>query len=175
MRKHTLALALGLSAALLSAPVFADTATGNLIVKAKVVKSCTISSSVELGTGNALLNFGNITSTLSNIDVDTSAAGNSGLGVQCTNGTSYNVTADSGGHASGTQRRMLGPGGSDFLPYGLYSDAQHNFEFPTVAPGVPGTGDGTVKTVTIYGRIPSGTPLPTPGDYTDTVVLTVNY
>lgn len=178
MRNHALALALGLSAALLSAPVLAATVTGNLSVKATVVASCNIVGGSGAGITNALLNFGNVTSTLNNVDADTTSAGNSGLGVQCTNGVNYKVYANLGLQPSGSQRRMAGPGGSggEFLPYSLYSDQGRSAAFPTsAATAVSTAANGQVQTVDIYGRIPAGTPLPSAGAYADTVVLTVDY
>jgi spore coat protein U-like protein len=37
----------------------------------------------------------------------------------CTNGTTYNLSANNGANASGTQKRMKGPGASDFINYSL--------------------------------------------------------
>lgn len=172
MRQHTLALALGLSAALLSAPVFAATVTGNLTVKAHVNASCVVNTGAANG-GNALLDFGTVTSTLANVDVDTTMGTNSGLSVICTNTTGYSVTADNGQNNASGQRRMKN--GTNYLAYNLYSDGARTNAFPTTGTTLSFTGNGTAQTVPIYGRIPSGTPLPAPGDYQDLVTLTVTY
>jgi spore coat protein U-like protein len=173
MRKNTLTLALGLAAGLLAAPLFAGTATGNLTVQATVVAGCSLNTG-GANAGNALLNFGNVSSTLANIDADTTSTGNNGLSIICTNTTPYSVTANNGLNATGTQDRMVGAAGV-FLPYNLYTTAGRTIAFPNSGTSLGGVGNGLAQTIPVYGRIPAGTTLPAPGSYLDTVVLTVTY
>lgn len=174
MRKNTLSLGLGLLASVMAVSAFAaTTTTGTLSVKATVVATCNLNSG-GTGGGNALLNFGNVTSTINAIDADTTAGGNNGLSIICTNGTPYSVTANTGLNVAGTQRNMKA-GGTDVLPYNLYSDSARANAFPTTGTTLAGTGTGTAQTVPVYGRIPAGVALPAPGTYVDTVVLTVAY
>jgi spore coat protein U-like protein len=170
MRKHTLALALGLSAALLTAPVFAATVAGNLTVTATVVASCVVNTAAA-NAGNAVLDFGNVVSTLADVDADTST--NSGLSLICTNTTPYSVVANNGENDVSGQRRMTS--GSGFLAYNLYTDNGRTTPFPTTGTTLSFTGNGATQTVPVYGRIPAGTPMPTPGSYLDHVVMTVTY
>lgn len=61
--------------------------------------------------------------------------------------------------------------------YGLYKDAGRSQPWGDGAtPGstVAGTGTGAAKGYTVYGRVPPQT-TPTPGTYSDTVVVTVTY
>lgn len=171
MRKNTIAL--GLLAALITAPVFAGTATGNLTVQATVVATCSLNTSASTGAGNGLLNFGNVTSTLANVDADTTTSGNYGVSVVCTNTTPYSVTANNGLNASGSQDNMKS--GTALLPYNLYTTSARTTVFPTSGTSLGFTGNGTAQAIPVYGRIPAGTTLPAPGTYTDTVVLTIAY
>lgn len=78
-------------------------------------------------------------------------------------------------HTSPTNRRMTLGGAA--VVYGLYKDAGRSQPWGDGAtPGstVAGTGTGAAKGYTVYGRVPPQT-APTPGTYSDTVVVTVTY
>jgi spore coat protein U-like protein len=94
----------------------------------------------------------------------------------CTNGTAYQVGLD-GGLSSATdptQRKMTK--GSEFVLYGLYRDAARTLPFgSTIGTNtVAGAGTGLTQSVPVYGRIGAQS-TPSPGTYTDTVVVTVTY
>jgi spore coat protein U-like protein len=176
MRKTTLSLGLGLLASLLAVPAFAATTiTGNLTVQATVVGTCTLNTAAAAGSGNGLLNFGNVTSTIAAVNADTTTAGNYGLSVVCSATTPYTVFANSGANASGTQNNMKSAGGS-VLPYNLYTSSARTTAFPiTSGTALSFTGNGLAQTIPFYGQIPAGTTLPAPGAYTDTVVVSITY
>ncbi|OOG49493.1 spore coat protein U domain-containing protein [Rhodanobacter sp. C01] len=172
MRKTTIAL--GLLAALLTAPVFAGSITGNLTVQATVVAGCNLNTGATSGGGNGLLNFGNVTSTLAVNNADTTTSGNYGLSVVCSNTTPYTVYANNGANASAGQNNMKL--GTALLPYNLYTTSARTTAFPTTAgAALSFTGNGTAQTVPFYGQIPAGVTLPAPGTYIDTVTVTVAY
>jgi spore coat protein U-like protein len=113
------------------------------------------------------LDFGNY----AGITVDASAS----LSITCSVDAPYTVSLDGGNNLNGT-RRMAGPSGA-YLGYGLYSDAGRSLAWGDgsgLGASVPGTGDGSSQTLTVYGRAPGGV-LPTPGAYSDTVVVTLTY
>lgn len=172
MRKTTIAL--GLFAALLTAPVFAGSITGNLTVQATVVAGCNLNTGATTGGGNGLLNFGNVTSTLAANNADTTTAGNYGLSVVCSNTTPYTVYANNGANAAAGQNNMKL--GTALLPYNLYTSSARTTAFPTTAgAALSFVGNGTAQTVPFYGQIPAGVTLPAPGTYVDTVTVTVAY
>lgn len=160
-------------AILLSSNAMADTATGTLIVKAAVLKSCAVNTPASGSASSAVIDFGNITSLSQNVDGSTEATGGAKLTVLCTNTTPWNVTFNTGTNPDGTQRRMVG-GSTEYIPYNLYSDATRTTPI-NAANAYSGTGNGQVQAYNIYGRIPAGTTLPSPGAYIDTVVMTVTY
>jgi spore coat protein U-like protein len=88
----------------------------------------------------------------------------------------YTAALDGGqaGAADPTQRKMSKA--SEQVTYGLYRDAARTLPWGSTAGTntVSGAGDTTVQNLAVYGRIPAQ-PTPSPGLYTDTVVVTVSY
>ncbi len=150
----------------------AGTATANLTVQITIAASCTINA--------ATLNFG---SSVSGTTLIASAVtGNTTVSVTCTNGSPYSIGMDNGANASGSQRRMKS--GTNFLNYGLYTDAAFTNAWTTSATNSTctttnscalGTGSGAAQSVTIYGQVPSVGSAPPTGTYSDTVTMTITY
>lgn len=165
----TFILALAAIGGLSAAPALGQANSGGMLVMASVAKSCTVSSTQAVVFPTVQQNF---------TDIGQGQVGQ--VNFICTKGTAWFVTADDGENPAGHQRQLVGPESTDLLKYNLFVDDARTIAFPT-APGTPGsgltggTGDGNQKTVSVYGSIPSGQPLPTPGDYTDSVQMTVNY
>ena len=116
------------------------------------------------------VNFGTIGVLNANID----ATGQ--LTVTCTPTTSYTVALNGGTTGSPPASRKMSKG-SEAVTYGLYKDAARSQVWGDAGtPGstVPGTGTGLAQNLAVYGRVlPQGTP--SPGVYSDTVVVTVTY
>ena len=72
-------------------------------------------------------------------------------------------------------RRKLTSGGNT-VNYALYSDAAHTTIWGnTVSTDtVAGTGAGSAQNFTVYGRVPPQA-APAPGNYSDTITVTVMY
>jgi spore coat protein U-like protein len=93
--------------------------------------------------------------------------------VTCSNGTDYTIALDDGSHPDGhLHRRMSGPN-DDAMPYSLYADSSHESSWGDQNGEILGsTGNGYAQTQTVYGYIPASlTHLP--GQYQDTVTVTV--
>ena len=136
------------------------TATESLVLTTVIEPACTIAANP--------LAFGNYAGAL--VDATTT------LSITCTNTTPYNVglSAGSGVGATVTNRLMTGPGGAQ-LKYTLYSNSGYSTNWGNTAGSwVGGTGTGAAQTLSVYGQIPAGQH-PTAGNYTDTVIATVNY
>lgn len=128
---------------------------------ATVVKSCNVSA--------AALGFGSVGSLSTMVD------GQSLLSLQCTRGTAYTVALDGGlsGATDPTARKMTT--GSESVLYGLYQDSARTLPWGVSASATSGgTGTSTVQSIPVYGRVPPQA-TPSPGTYSDTVVLTVTY
>ncbi|GAK26782.1 Csu type fimbrial protein [Serratia liquefaciens] len=157
---------------LIAAPAMAATTSATLTVQAVVQSSCYLDSNAGSNLGNALLDFGTLTNLENNVDAAATTAG-SALSIICTDGTTYDVAANLGSNADDQQRQMAN--GSSRLPYNLFSDSVRSTQIANGTPFASGTGNGLSQNINIYGRIPAGTALPSPGNYLDTVTLTVTY
>lgn len=82
----------------------------------------------------------------------------------CTNGTSYTLTSNNGANASGVQKRLKGPGATDFINYTL-----------ALASG-SGTGSGKSTAITVNANASlAGAAYQdaVAGSYSDTVTVTI--
>ena len=97
------------------------------------------------------------------------------LTVRCTRGTPHRVALDHGQHAVTGNRHMAGPNGH-LLPYTLHQNAARSLAWGNQASDTlqRSTGTGSDETLTVYGRVPSVANA-APGDYADTVTVTVSY
>jgi spore coat protein U-like protein len=147
------------------------------------VGSCTITSTTKTTTFNATatvpttcsiattdLNFG----TAGTLTVNTD--GSTTLQPTCTSGTPYNIGLNGGlsGATNPTQRKMTKA--AEFVLYGLYRDAARSLPFGNIigTNTATGTGSGLAQSVPVFGRIaPQATP--SPGLYSDTIVVTLTY
>ncbi|CAN7687822.1 spore coat U domain-containing protein [Rhizobium rhizogenes] len=144
-----------------------DAPAGTLIgvsfaVNASVAANCLVSvGNVDFGTRGVLS---------ANADATGSVT------ATCTAGTTYTVSLSGGTtNAAPTARKMSK--GAETVTYGLYKDTNRSQPWgDATTPGstVAGTGTGAAQVLTVYGRVPPQT-TPTPGTYTDTVVVTLTY
>jgi spore coat protein U-like protein len=151
-------MALGLA----TTPAFATTQTTTFVVSATVQGSCTISATA--------LSFGAYTGLVIN--------NTSTVTVNCTGGTTYNVSLNPGlaTGATVTTRKMTGQYLGGTLAYSLYRDSGHanNWGQTIGTDTVAGTGTGVAQPLTVYGQIPAGT-APAADGYFDTITATVTY
>jgi len=163
--RNILKLPLLITAVVLADAASASTTTDSMAVTATVTASCHIAA------GSALA-FGSYdASTNTNVD------GTATISTTCTNTTTYDIGLDAGLKSGATvSTREMNDGGTNYLPYSLYSDAGRttNWGDTVSTDTVAKTGTGTAQTTTVYGRIPANTSA-VPGSYTDTVTITVTY
>jgi spore coat protein U-like protein len=93
--------------------------------------------------------------------------------VHCTDGAAYDVGLGNGANFLGTRRLASG---ENFIAYNLYSDSAHDVSWGNTlhTDTVEGFGNGSVQTLTVYGRITAGQSLSV-GQYTDIIPVTVYY
>jgi len=143
-----------------------QTATSSLTVTATVTKNCTIST--------APINFGSYDTVAANATAPLDGIGT--LTVACTKGAAAKVGLGVGSNAQGTTRRMTG-GTAAFLNYEIYKDTAHATiwgDTADTALDIPAAPNRNPRTFTAYGRVPAAQDA-TVGNYTDTVVATVNF
>jgi spore coat protein U-like protein len=138
-----------------------NTATTTFNVTATVPTTCTVAANN--------LNFGTAGVLSANTDASTT------LSPVCTNGTTYNVGLNQGVNGSSVTTRQMSSG-SALINYSLYSNSGRttNWGNTVGTDTVSGTGIGSAQSLTVYGRIPPQT-TPSPGTYSDTIVVTLTY
>lgn len=157
-----------IGSALVCSASWAATATGTFQVTATVLSSCTVTGTT--------LNFGsNIDPIAASVPLDSSST----LSVICSNTTPYTVALNAGTNAGGgtsfTSRAIKN--GTSTLGYQLYKDSSRTTVWgdgTSSTSTTAGTGSGSAQSLTIYGRLPSLSGA-VPGNYTDTVTVTITY
>lgn len=137
-------------------------ANGTVAVNGSVSPTCSVSA----GT----MSFGTYSAASASL-------GSASVSVNCSNGAPYDISLGGGQNLNGTTRRMARSGGGSFLSYQLFSNSLRTLAWgdgTALGARVNGTGSGNAQSRTVYGRIPAGQSV-TPGSYSDSVVVTVNY
>lgn len=151
-------LLIATSIAAASGSSFAASATSSFDVGIQVLATCSISATN--------MTFTSITTgTTSNNDATSS------LTVNCSNGTSYTIALDNGANYM-TNRRLVSNG--SYINYQLYSDSSRSTQWNSTVTKT-GVGSGGDQSHTVFGRVPSGQPVPQTGSYADLVTATVSY
>ncbi|ASL74027.1 Csu type fimbrial protein [Ralstonia pseudosolanacearum] len=161
--KALVTMALGLTAVAASAA----TTTTTFSVSTTVNATCVINSASAL--------------TFAAFDPSQGAqASTSSISVNCTNTTPFNIGLNAGTGTGATVASRVMTSGANTLTYSLYQDSGHASVWGntvgtnTVAGTGAGMAAGNAITKTVYGLIPSQ-PNTVPGNYADTVTVTVTY
>jgi spore coat protein U-like protein len=139
--------------------------TANLNVSVSVTAACAIQSVNN--------------TTWSTIDGNFITAANSssgGVTVLCTNGTPYSIGLDNGQNYNGTSR-TLSDGNSHSIAYGVYQDSGFTTAWGDIGSGseLTGSGSGSNQAATIYAQIPAGQAAVPAGNFSDVVVVTLDF
>ncbi|PQZ25316.1 Csu type fimbrial protein [Ochrobactrum vermis] len=151
---------------LYSAQSTCSTGTGT-IARPSFNVTATVAANCLIATQD--VDFGSVGVLTSNVDTT------GRVSVTCTPGTNYTVGLSNGNTGtSPTARRMTLA--SQGITYGLFQDSGRSQPWGNTAGTntIAGTGTGTAKNLTVYGRVPPQT-TPGPGVYSDVVVVTVVY
>jgi spore coat protein U-like protein len=164
--RRILLLLVGLVVVSALARLEAQTNTASLTVSASVTKNCTISTTP--------VNFGAYDPVAANATAPLDGLGS--IVVTCTKGAAAKVGLNPGGSPDGTARRMIAAA-AEYLAYELYKDTTHSTVWGDgldTALDIPAAPNRNPRTFSVYGRINAGQDA-TVGNYTDTVVATVNF
>lgn len=116
----------------------------------------------------------------------TATTGSVSFGLTCSTGTAYTIGIGQSVLGNGTVgARLLSyfannngvqGTGKTTIPYGLYQDSSYTLPWEnTLATQESGIGTGSAQTLTVYAQVPSESIAPPPGEYSDTVPLTITY
>jgi len=143
-----------------------QSSSASLTVTANVSKNCTITTSP--------VNFGAYDPVAGNATAPLNGTGT--LTVTCTKGAMAHVGLSLGSNAVGTTRRMQ-QSATAFLTYEVYKDAGRTIVWGNDIGSNLDIGPApnrNPRTFTAYGRVPQAQDA-TVGNYTDTLVATVNF
>jgi spore coat protein U-like protein len=159
---------LPLISATLLVPLLAHAAskTASINVSVTIVGECTVLTAQALNFGtNVSAGFSAPVDALSNLEVT------------CAANTPYSITLNGGLNAGGSIINRRLKAGAAVLDYGLYTDSNRSTPWGdgTAGAKVSGIGDGTKKTVPVYGQLKVPGSAPAPGNYLDTVTVTLTY
>jgi len=127
--------------------------------------SATLAESCDLGTIGRI-DFG----TQPGLPVRVDATG--GVQLACPVGLAWTLSFDGGRNASLGVRRMRSALGG-YVPYRIYRDS-NRVSTIAIDGTISGTGNGTSRTVPIYGRVEAASP-PRVGLYQDFIVVTLSF
>jgi len=145
-----------------SGAVMADQATANLDISLKVIATCTINAASFAFTDQV-------------VGFTADVSGSVTVNAKCATGTPYKLGFGNGVNSNGSQRRLAN--GSNYINYQLYTSSTYadilDMDF-TGTKVFSGNGSGIDQPYNVYARA-AGTPGAPIGDYTDTVVMTIDY
>lgn len=111
-------------------------------------------------------------------DAASPATATSTIKVKCTKNSAVTISLDKGATTGGTtDTRMMQSAPGKTLNYKLFSDSAYtvNWDDTNNKVAATGAGLGTDLTFTVYGQIPASQLDSEPGNYSDTVTVTVGY
>lgn len=149
----------------------ADLKTATVDVTATLQPAClagtTSSGAVSFGT----LNFGNQVFLTRSVGVSATAIGAGAIDIKCNAGVAYKVLLSAGNSGSVADRRMTRAETGETIRYNLFVDAAYAVVWDNQT-GVSATATGSTEILPVYGRI-NPQPTPSPGVYSDTILVTV--
>jgi spore coat protein U-like protein len=134
-----------------------------MTVQVSITATCTINSA-------SALNFGTQGVLAANVDQTST------IQLTCTNTTPYNIGLNAGTGTGATVATRKLTSGANTINYTLYSNSGRTTVWGNTVgtDTVAATGNGAAQNYTVYGRIPPQT-TPAPGNYADTITITVTY
>ena len=168
MKKISLIVAATLAVTTSAVLAATSPATATFQVLITVAKAC----SVVAGAGSKI-DFGTVDSS------DTNLSGSSNISVTCSKTTPYNIGLLPSNNSTTGAGVMSPASGSDTVSYQLRSVSATGSVWGSTATstavgnGVAGTGTGAAQTIPVYATVASANV--TPGTYSDTVTVQVNY
>jgi spore coat protein U-like protein len=171
---------------MMALPAGADTGVDDLSKSQAFTMSATLVNGCVLGSGSAdVTTFGTLSfGTISSLAVPVDAVSSQGTGsivLKCTPGASVTLALGNGNNVSGSisaGRRMINTATSETLAYQLYQNASRTTVWGNGSNG--GTtlvlsANGAVQEYKIYARVLTASTMPSTGNYSDSVLVTVTY
>ncbi|CQD36095.1 Csu type fimbrial protein [Yersinia mollaretii] len=159
---------------------YGDTLTSPFAVKATILPGCILGSGTADATSFGALNFGNVSSLSTAINIISNQNAGS-IVIQCNATTSMTLALNSGANSAGnisSGRRLLNSTTGEFLLYQIFQDSAYSVIWGSGSNG--GTtkafnATNTTQQINLYAQLFASNTLPTAGNYTDTLLVTVTY
>lgn len=159
--------------------VRAESVSQVLTVRAAIIPGCWFGT-----TRTPLLSLGTIDfGTVSRLDREVktkSAVGAGTIVMTCTPGTQFRVDINDGSNTSGalfwnSGRQLKHAASGSLLKYDLYRDSGYSQRWGENSEGLQMTATSGIVELPVYAKLQSTTTQPTPGVYTDELIVTVYY
>lgn len=110
-------------------------------------------------------------------DAAAASAAQSTITVACTRNSAVTIALDKGANGASTSARQMKNANNNTLDYALFSDASRTTNWDDTGGKVSflGAGLGNPVSRTVYGKIPESQLNTEPGNYSDTITVTVGY
>lgn len=154
-----------------STAAIAGSRNASFPVTAAIVNGCTVATDAAGRWGT--ISLGTVAGAGNQSASGTLLSGGvAGLQLNCTPGATVNVTADTGDHALGGQRRLAG-GGAATIPYTLYANGT-GVAWTTQPMTLSFPAGVSARTLPVAAMAAIASPVPA-GTYTDTVRITLTF
>lgn len=159
---------------------YGDTLSRPFAVKATILPGCILGSGTADSSSFGTLNFGNVSSLSTAINVASSQNAGSII-IQCSGTPSLSLALNSGANTSGniaSGRRLLNSFTGEYLFYQIFQDSARSVVWGNGSNGGSAqviTANSTLQQVILYAQLFASSTLPTAGNYTDTLLVTITY
>lgn len=159
---------------------YGDTLSRPFAVKATILPGCILGSGTADSSSFGTLNFGNVSSLSTAINVASSQNAGSII-IQCSGTPSLSLALNSGANTSGniaSGRRLLNSSTGEYLFYQIFQDSARSVVWGNGSNGGSAqviTANSTLQQVILYAQLFASSTLPTAGNYTDTLLVTITY
>ncbi|EMU5279566.1 Csu type fimbrial protein [Yersinia enterocolitica] len=168
---------------LLGLPVtssYGETLNRAFTVNATILPGCILGSGNTDSSSFGALNFGNVSSLSTAINIVSSQNAGSII-IQCSGTPSITLALNSGANTTGniaTGRRLLNSATGEYLFYQVFQDSARSVIWGNGSNGGTAqviTANSTLQQIVLYAQLFASSSFPTAGNYTDTLLVTVTY
>ncbi|MFV8799579.1 spore coat U domain-containing protein [Yersinia sp. LJYL362] len=159
---------------------YGDTLNSPFAVKASILPGCILGSGTADSSSFGALNFGNVSSLSTAINIVSSQNAGSII-IQCSGTPSITLALNSGANTTGniaTGRRLLNSATGEYLFYQIFQDSARSVIWGNGSNGGTTqviTANSTLQQIVLYAQLFASSTFPTAGNYTDTLLVTVTY
>ncbi|CQH23936.1 Csu type fimbrial protein [Yersinia enterocolitica] len=159
---------------------YGETLNRAFTVNATILPDCILGSGNTDSSSFGALNFGNVSSLSTAINIVSSQNAGSII-IQCSGTPSITLALNSGANTTGniaTGRRLLNSSTGEYLFYQVFQDSARSVIWGNGSNGGTAqviTANSTLQQIVLYAQLFASSSFPTAGNYTDTLLVTVTY